>query len=194
MVPIGSAIVDALKVAGPRSASALARHLGLRKADVLVACRTLAAASQIRRLGKRWVLRLPARCAGVNKAGSQCARMAAPGNAFCAHHEPDPRTPLPPPKPPAAKPLIVEPTTLPQAPATVASPTLRHEQAPAAPEPLDEAPELFVRGHRVTEADVIDALAMLGDEEVQAYREGRLPKAKAYDIARDRLRTIARMT
>ena len=33
-VPIGSAIVKALKAAGPRSASALARDLKLRKADV----------------------------------------------------------------------------------------------------------------------------------------------------------------
>ncbi len=56
-VPIGSAIVDTLKAAGPRSASALARRLTLRKANVLVACRAVAAAGQIRRLGKRWALR-----------------------------------------------------------------------------------------------------------------------------------------
>ena len=49
-------------------------------------------------------------------------------------------------------------------------------------------------GHRVTEADVIEALSMLGDEQVQAYREGRLPKAEAYRIAHHRLRAIARMT
>jgi DNA-binding Lrp family transcriptional regulator len=47
-VPIGSAIVETLKVAGPRSASALARRLRLRKADVLAACRALVAAGQIR--------------------------------------------------------------------------------------------------------------------------------------------------
>ena len=58
----------------------------------------------------------------------------------------------------------------------------------------DAEPELFVRGRRVTEADVIDALSMLGDEQVQAYHEGRLPKAEAYRIAHQRLRTLARLT
>jgi hypothetical protein len=45
----------------------------------------------------------------------------------------------------------------------------------------------------VTEADVIEALSMLGDEEVEAYRQSRLPKAEAYRIAHHRLRTLARM-
>ena len=76
----------------------------------------------------------------------------------------------------------------------VASPVPPREQAPARPPASDAAPELFVSGRRVTEADVIDALSMLGDEEVQAYREGRLPKAEAYRIAHHRLRTLARMT
>ena len=52
-VPIGSAIIQTLKLAGPQSATALARRLQLRKANVLTACHTLAAARQIRRLGKR---------------------------------------------------------------------------------------------------------------------------------------------
>ena len=67
-------------------------------------------------------------------------------------------------------------------------------RAGARPSSADAEPELFVRGRRVTEADVIDALTMLGDEEVQAYHEGRLPKAEAYRIAHHRLRTLARMT
>jgi hypothetical protein len=192
-VPIGSAIVEALKVAGPRSASELARRLQLRKADVLGACRALAAASQIRRLGQRWALRLPVRCAGLNKAGSRCARTAAAGSTFCAHHEPDAHAPLPRPKPLAAKPSTAEPIAPITTNAVVPSPTPPRQEAPALPEAPNATPELFVGGRRVTEADVIDALSMLGDEDVQAYREGRLPKEKAYRIAQDRLRTIARM-
>jgi hypothetical protein len=190
-VPIGSAIVEDLKVAGPQSASALARRLQLRKADVLVACRALAAASQIRRLGKRWAVRLPVRCAGLNKAGRQCARAAASGGAFCALHEPDTRTPLPRPKPLAAEASIAEPAAPTESVMRPRSPP--REEEPALPEASNVAPELFVGGHRVTEADVIEALSMLGDEELQAYRDGRLPKAKAYRIARNRVRTIARM-
>jgi len=74
----------------------------------------------------------------------------------------------------------------------VASPVPPREQAPADPPASDPAPELFVRGRRVTEADVIDALSMLGDEQVHAYREGHLSKAEAYRIAQHRLRTLAR--
>ena len=193
-VPIGSAIVETLKVAGPQSASALTRRLQLRKADVLVACRALAAASQIRRLGKRWALRPPVRCAGLNQAGRRCARLAANGSAFCAQHEPDANAPPPRPEPLAAERSIAKHTPSMKARGVVASSTPPREEAPARPEASDAAPELFVSGRRVTEADVIEALSMLGDEQVQAYREGRLSKAKAYGIARDRLRTIARMT
>ena len=78
--------------------------------------------------------------------------------------------------------------------AVVASPVPPREPEPARPPVSDAEPELFVRGRRVTEADVIEALSMLGDEEVQAYHEGRLPKAEAYRIAHHRLRTLARMT
>lgn len=67
---------------------------------------------------------------------------------------------------------------------------------PVRPAPEETKLECFVRpdGRRVTEADVIEALSMLGDEQVEAYREGRLPKVEAYRIARDRLRPLARMT
>ena len=78
--------------------------------------------------------------------------------------------------------------------AVVASPVPPREPEPARPPTSDAAPALFVRGRRVTEADVIDALSMLGDEEVQAYHEGRRPKAEAYRIAHHRLRRLARMT
>src|SRR5712691_4055720 len=98
-VPIGSGVVTTLKAAGPQSASALARRLQLRKADVLVACRVLAAAGQIRRLGKRWALRPPVRCEGLNKAGRQCARAAAYGSAFCTLHQPNANAPRPGPEP-----------------------------------------------------------------------------------------------
>jgi hypothetical protein len=53
--------------------------------------------------------------------------------------------------------------------------------------------ELYVKGHRVAEADVTEALSMLGDEQVQACRDGRLPRAEAYRIERNRYRTIAGM-
>jgi hypothetical protein len=75
----------------------------------------------------------------------------------------------------------------------VASPVPPAERS-VAPQVSEAVPELFVSGHRVTETDVIEALSMLGDEEVQAYREGRRPKAEAYHIAYRRLRTLARMT
>ena len=59
----------------------------------------------------------------------------------------------------------------------------------AAPKPEPEsAPELFVYGHRVTEADVLEALRMLGDDAPADYAAGRLSKATAYEIARDRER------
>jgi hypothetical protein len=67
------------------------------------------------------------------------------------------------------------------------------DDAPAHRETPNTAPEFFVSGRRVTEADVIEALSMLGDEDVQAYRDGRFPKERAYRIVRNRLRTIARM-
>lgn len=191
-VPIGSAIVETLHVAGPQSATALARRLQLRKADVLVACRALAAACQIRRLGKRWALRPAARCAGLNKAGGRCARVAATGRSFCAQHEPDLHA-----SPPRSEDVVPERAipegTPPMTARDVASPTPPREEAPACAEASDAAPELFVEGHRVTEADVIEALSMLGDERVQAYREGRLPKAEAYGLARNRLRAIGQM-
>jgi hypothetical protein len=191
-VPV-PAIVEALKVAGPRSATALARRLQLRKADVLVACRALATASHIRRLGKRWALRVPVRCAGFNKAGTQCGRIAAPGSAFCTHHEPRAHAPLPQAKAVGNKPAIAEPRAPRTAADGIASPTPPSAVASAHPDAPNDAPELFVRGHRVTEADVIDALSGLGDEEVQAFRDGRLPAAKAYRIAQNWLRTVGRM-
>ena len=191
-VPIGSGIAKALKAAGPQSASALARRLKLRKADVLVACRVLASAGQIHRLGNRWALRPPVRCAGLNEAGRRCARMAAYGSAFCTHHEPD-AVALPPRlEPLAPQRSIAEHTPSMNAKAVVASP-VPPQPEPARPPASDAEPELFVRGRRVTEADVIEALSMLGDEEVQAYHEGLLPKAEAYRIAHHRLRTLARM-
>lgn len=193
-VPIGAVIVKTLKVAGPQSASAVARRLKLRKADVLVACRALAASGQIHRLGNRWAPRPPVRCAGLNEAGRRCARVAAYGSAFCAHHEPDADAPPPRPEPLAPERSIAERTQSMNAKAVVASPVPPREPEPDRPPASDATPELFVRGRRVTEADVIEALSMLGDEEVQAYHEGRLPKAKAYRIAQDRLRTLARMT
>lgn len=192
-VPIGSVIVKTLKVAGPQSASAVARRLKLRKADVLVACRALAAAGQIHRMGNRWAPRPPVRCAGLNEAGRRCARVAAYGSAFCTHHEPDAVA-----LPPRLEPLAPQRSTAERTPsmnakAVVASPVPPREPEPARPSELDAEPELFVHGRRVTEADVIEALSMLGDEQVQAYHEGRLPKAEAYRIAHYRLRTLARM-
>jgi hypothetical protein len=193
-VPIGSAIVSALKVAGPRSASELARRLQLRKADVLLACRALAAKNQIRRLGKRWILRAAGRCAGLTKAGSRCARAAAPGSAFCVLHEPEILKSLPTSKPLSAVPSIVEPTVPTQPTDLMPSSTLGRDQWPASPAVTEPVPELYVRGRRVTEADVMRALSMLGDEMVEAYRNGRLSKTDAYRIARNRLRTIAQMS
>jgi hypothetical protein len=55
----------------------------------------------------------------------------------------------------------------------------------AAPKP---EPELFVYGHRITEADVLEALRMLGDDALADYAAGRWAKATAYEIARDRER------
>jgi hypothetical protein len=189
-VPIGSVIVHSLKSGGPRSASALAQCLRVRKADVLRACRALAAAGQIHRLGKRWALRPPVRCAGLNQAGRRCARVASYGSsAFCIHHELDAGVPPPEPAPRAPERSIADHPASTNARGLVASPVSPEEPAPT--RPPDAAPELFVGGRRVTEAEVIDALSMLGDEEVQAYREGRLLKTKAYRIAYDRLRTLA---
>lgn len=191
-VPIGSAIVAALKAAGPQSANTLARRLKLRKANVLVVCRALAAADQIRRMGNRWALRPPVRCAGINEAGTRCARVAASGRAFCHHHDPK-DAPQPRPEPVVADRTILPPTAPTNVSAVVASPLPPLEPAPASSPASDAAPELFVNGRRVTEADVIEALSMLGDEEVQTYREGRRPKSEAYRIAYRRLRSLARM-
>ena len=75
------------------------------------------------------------------------------------------------------------------------------ESAPAAlavaPEPVEpEAePELCAcpgRRRRVTEADVLEALSMLGDHKVNDFLTGRLSKAAAYAIAKDRLQQLAR--
>jgi hypothetical protein len=191
-VPIGSAIIEELRLAGPQSASALARRLQLRKTDVLVACRALATASHIRRLGKRWALSVPVRCAGLNKAGTQCGRVAAPGSAFCTHHEPRAHAPLPRAKAVGNTPAIAERRAR-RAADGIASPPPQSAVASTHPDAPNDVPALFVRGHRVTEADVIDALSGLGDEEVQAFRDGRLPAAKAYRIAQNWLRAVGRM-
>src|SRR5712692_9652675 len=83
-VPIGSAIVDTLKAAGPRSATALARRLTLRKANVLVACRAVAAAGQIRRLGKRWALRPVPGPSGISMRSPNGWRSAKDGRERAA--------------------------------------------------------------------------------------------------------------
>jgi hypothetical protein len=199
-VPIGSTIIQALKAGGPQSGSDLARRQQLRKANVLVACRALAAVGQICRMGQRWALRPPVRCAGMNNAGRRCGRAAAYGSAVCVHHEPDADVPpvivgirpastatqVP---PLAALPSAAESVNSSRAVTSLAPPA----ECPLAPQTSEAVPELFVNGRRVTEPDVIEALSMLGDEEVQAYREGRLPKREAYRIAYHRLRTFVRL-
>ena len=67
-------------------------------------------------------------------------------------------------------------------PVAKAAPAPKPEPAPTA------EPELFVYGHRVTEADVLAALRMLGDDALADYAAERLSKATAYEIARDRER------
>jgi hypothetical protein len=69
---------------------------------------------------------------------------------------------------------------------TKSPPVAKAAPAPK-PEPEPE-PELFVYGHRVTEADVLEALRMLGDDALADYAAGRWSKATAYEIARDRER------
>ena len=59
--------------------------------------------------------------------------------------------------------------------------------------PAEPEPEVYACGRRVTEADVFEALGMLGDETVADYRAGRLSKAHAYDIARRWLREFAQL-
>lgn len=71
-------------------------------------------------------------------------------------------------------------------------------QAEAKPEPLpvkpkprpESEPEVYAYGQRVTESDVLEALASLGDEAVSDYRAGRMPKSQAYEVARLRLRQV----
>jgi hypothetical protein len=65
------------------------------------------------------------------------------------------------------------------------APTLAAPKPEAAPEP---EPELFVYGHRITEANVLEALRMRGDDALADYAAGRWSKATAYEIARDRER------
>ena len=199
-VPIGSEIVRALKLAGPLSANALARRLKLRKATVLAACGALAAVDHIRRLGKRWTLRPSLRCAGLTTAGKQCRRNSTIGTTFCAQHQaaenavqPVPHIVAPfVPKPFAANARVAAELQPPDSGAVNVQVQSR-DQTPTPQEPeFDPDRWRAPSGRRITEADVIQALSMLGDEEVQAYREGRLAKTKAYAIARHRLRMIGR--
>jgi hypothetical protein len=57
-------------------------------------------------------------------------------------------------------------------------------------EPEEPEPEVYAYSHRVTSRDVDEALQALGDEAVADYRAGRIPKVKAYGIARRRLRQL----
>ncbi len=62
---------------------------------------------------------------------------------------------------------------------------------PQAPEPQATPPEpppvVYAHGRRITEADVLSAVHDLGDQVEADYREGRMSKVQAYDIARRRL-------
>lgn len=51
---------------------------------------------------------------------------------------------------------------------------------------VEREPELYAYGRRVTESDVLEALRNLGDEALADYASGRMPKAKAYEIAHRR--------
>ena len=135
--------------------------------------------------------------------------MAVSGSAFCTAHQPDAHAPLAGPLSHAPEetgwvaPLALKPPVL-TPPTNADAPPARATEAVAPAGPREPAPacqeEAFVpedwrapNGRLLTDADAIEALRMFGDEEVQAFLEGRMPKAAAYRIARDRLRTFARM-
>jgi hypothetical protein len=71
---------------------------------------------------------------------------------------------------------VVRPTTT--WPSTIAQPV-------AAPEPQEPEPELFVRGRRVTDADVREMLRRLGDEELASYDRGTMSKREAFERAKE---------
>ena len=54
--------------------------------------------------------------------------------------------------------------------------------------PEESEPEVYAYGRRITERDVIDALKVLGDDALAAYKAGHMTKANAYEMARHRLR------
>lgn len=58
-------------------------------------------------------------------------------------------------------------------------------RVPAQPEPV---PEVYVRGLRITEAHVREAMEAAGD--LHDYEAGRISKVEAYDRARVRLRQL----
>ena len=71
-----------------------------------------------------------------------------------------------------------QPTTQPQP----------QSQAVAVPAKREAEPEVYVRGTRITEAHVREAMEMAGD--LHDYEAGRITKVEAYERARVRLRQL----
>lgn len=57
---------------------------------------------------------------------------------------------------------------------------------------VEPEPEVYVNGRRVTEYDVREMLRTLGDEELQRYERGEIPKAEAFAQARNWLKQVLR--
>lgn len=68
----------------------------------------------------------------------------------------------------------------------VGLPGLSIPSRPIAVVKTEPEPEVYAYGHRITEADVLDALRCLGDEPLDDYRASRMSKVTAYGIARQR--------
>jgi hypothetical protein len=67
------------------------------------------------------------------------------------------------------------------------------EAPPEAPPERPAPPGESAYGRRVTEADVTEALAALGDETLSAYRAGDLSILEAYRLAQSRMKTSAEL-
>lgn len=79
----------------------------------------------------------------------------------------------------------------PQEPVPVPVPQLPEPEPQAAePVPQEPPPVVYAHGRRITENDVASAVHDLGDQVEADYREGRMSKVEAYDIARRRLLTL----
>jgi hypothetical protein len=89
--------------------------------------------------------------------------------------------------PPDPVPLPMFNTAQPTPQPIVEPPVAQEPEPPAVPK-AEAEPDVWADGQRITEVDVIDALLQLGDEKVDEYRTGKMPKAEAYQIARRRIR------